>query len=245
VEKLYNELLKLVPSEARSKSHIILLHGEDTSYRNDTDRELLFRQESNFFWLTGCNLPDSHLVLNYEFGRTSGAYNSHLYIHEEDPLETLWSPAPPNLDEARKLFDARDIAFSKDLPRSLEEILKAHPNHVLHVLPSSNTFPTPPKEVTHQLATKEDRYLLAALHQARLIKEGFEIDLIKQANDISSRAHEVVMRLLGQGVRDRSLHLNGTNGVAKRSGPLMPSEWRISREAEAEAVFVASCRREG
>lgn len=120
--------------------------------------------------MTGCDLPDSHLVLSYEFGRTSGTCSSHLYIHEEDPLETLWSPAPPNLTEARKLFDAKVIGFSKELNKGLEEILKRHPQHVLHVLPSSNLFPAHPQGIQQHLASKSDSYLLTALHQARLIK---------------------------------------------------------------------------
>ena len=92
----------------------------------------------------------------------------------------------------------------------------------------------------------ETQYLLTAIHQARLTKDDYEISLIRKANDISSRAHEVVMRLLGQGVKDRAIYTNGTREAAKNKSPVrMPSEWRITKEAEAEAVFVATCRREG
>lgn len=92
----------------------------------------------------------------------------------------------------------------------------------------------------------DSQYLLTALHQARLTKDDYEIALIRKANDISSQAHEVVMRLLGQGVKDKSIYSNGTKRVAKEKPvQLMPSEWRIGKEAEAEAVFVATCRRAG
>ncbi|KAJ3752867.1 hypothetical protein EV360DRAFT_88325 [Lentinula raphanica] len=46
-----------------------------------------------------------------------------------------------------------------------------------------------------------DLFLLPALHQARLIKDQQEIDWIRKANEISSRAHEVVMRVLGKAVK--------------------------------------------
>jgi Xaa-Pro dipeptidase len=46
------------------------------------------------------------------------------------------------------------------------------------------------------------------------------------------------MRLLGQGVR-------GLVHRDKSGNPALPGEWLIEKEAEAEAVFVASCRREG
>jgi Xaa-Pro dipeptidase len=219
-----------------------VLTGERTSYRNDTDRELIFRQESNFFWLSGCDLPGSYLIL---YSMAPGSYVSHLFIPEEDPLEVLWSPAPPNLAQARTMYDATNIGFSKDFATSLSTILSNNANHMIHVLPSSDLFPSQSAEVTSHFGSATSQYLLDALHQIRLIKDEYEIELIKKANDISSRAHEIVMRLLGEGVRDLSRQTAGTEGVIQSNTPSMPSQWRITKEAEAEAVFVASCRREG
>ena len=34
-------------------------------------------------------------------------------------------------------------------------------------------------------------------------------------------------------------------GRSREGKLVMPGEWRIEKEAEAEAAFVASCRREG
>ena len=50
------------------------------------------------------------------------------------------------------------------------------------------------------------------------------------------------MRVLGQGVR-RAIRVPGAD--ERKGRPLLPGEWLIEREAEAEALFVASCRREG
>ena len=242
LEKLRNKLLGLLPQDVTDKTHIIVLAGERTGYRNDTDRELRFRQESNFFWLTGCDIPASYAILVCQSSATPAS--SYLFIPEEDPLETLWSPAPPSLQEARKLFDANHIGFSKDFTNCLTGILKKHPNHSIHILPESTQYPAHSADVRKR--STDSQYLLAAIHQARLTKDDYEIALIRKANDISSQAHEVVMRLLGQGVKDKSVYSGGTKRVAKeRPVPLMPSEWRIRKEAEAEAVFVATCRREG
>ena len=48
------------------------------------------------------------------------------------------------------------------------------------------------------------------------------------------------MRLLGKHAKDDIL---GVESVKDKL--TMPSDWRIEREAEAEAAFVAACRREG
>jgi Xaa-Pro dipeptidase len=100
-----------------------------------------------------------------------------------------------------------------------------------------------------------DAFLLGALHRARLVKDEDEIALIRcvpflshlssvnppcrKACEISSRAHETVMRVLGLGVRKGAPKFKKPQGAL-----LMPSEWLIEKEAEAEALFVASCRRE-
>ncbi|PVG02478.1 putative prolidase [Serendipita vermifera] len=238
-KRLHQKLVEMVPPEAADKTHIIILTGESTGYRHDTDRELSFRQESNFFWLSGCDLPGSFLML---YSMTPGSYISHLFIPEEDPLEVLWSPAPPSLAQAGDLYDVTNIGFSKDFTTSLTTVTSNITNHMIHVLPSSPLFPSQPTEVTSCLGSATSQYLLDALHQVRLIKDEYEIGLIKKANDISSRAHEVVMRLLGEGVKDQAHQNTSTNGIAD---PSLPSQWRITKEAEAEAVFVASCRREG
>ena len=234
----------MLPQSEQERVQIVLLKGQKTEYRNDTDRELVFRQESNFFWLTGCDLPNSLAVLVYQPGDLAKqpSYESHLFIPHEDPLETLWSPAPPNLEEARAIFDATTIGFTKDFAQSLKETLNRFMHCFVHTLPDSPQYPVHAVDLEQKQTSSQ--YLLTALHQARLTKYEYEIGLIKKANDISSRAHEVVMRLLGQGVKDVSV--NALNGVAKKKDkPLMPSEWRITKEAEAEAAFVASCRREG
>jgi len=49
------------------------------------------------------------------------------------------------------------------------------------------------------------------------------------------------MRVLGKAVKDK---IKGEDGAGV-DRPLLPGEWLIEKEAEAEAIFVASCRREG
>jgi len=125
---------------------------------------------------------------------------------------------------------------------------------VLHVLPTLPTLPAHLQDVPAGRAT--DEYLFRALALARLIKTEGELELMRKASDISSRAHEVVMRLLGKGVKTPPC-------ATKPTGVIMPADWLIEKEvrdtcyiiaymhfahrwqSEAEAVFVATCRREG
>lgn len=67
--------------------------------------------------------------------------------------------------------------------------------------------------------THTTRYLISALHESRRTKDSVEIDLMSRAAEITKGAHELLMRAVGSG--------------------------EIKDENEAEAVFVAHCRKHG
>ena len=131
---------------------------------------------------------------------------------------------------------------------------------MLHILPSPGAYPdhihsllsalvqTQQAKTTSPGTTLTDTYLMPALHRARLIKDDYEIAQIKMAIDISSHAHTVVMRVLGETViaelqRNRTSRRN----IESESDDIgaLPRQWLIHRESDVEAIFVASCRRNG
>ncbi|TFK68909.1 Creatinase/aminopeptidase [Pluteus cervinus] len=236
------EVLRLLPEADRLKTQIFLLAGEATGYRNDTDRELVFRQESNFNYLSGCSVPSSFVIITAQPTQPEPLVN--LYIPKAELADMMWSVPPPDIAEAQTKFAVSKIAYTSSLQDALNEIASTSTDAVYHTLPrNSPLFPVLQESYLQHLgnATITDQYLLPALHKARLIKDEYEIAEIRKANAISSRAHEVVMRLLGKAVKNAI-----PKGVdAGTSRPLLPGEWLIEKEAEAEAVFVASCRREG
>ncbi|CAE6485805.1 unnamed protein product [Rhizoctonia solani] len=247
--KTVEQLLGYLPDSDRVKTQILLLSGSTTPFRNDTDRELPLRQESNFFYLTGCDVANAHLMVTVtppNAASTSPKVKSTLYIPREDPLETMWSPPPPTLDAARSTHEADVIAYSDEFEAQVAEAVKSGET-VVHILPQTAQFPNISVVLLAALSTSGIasppviKYLLPALHSARLIKTEYEIELIRQANAISSRAHEVIMRVLGKDVNE----VGGRVATKKVNSAVMPGQWRIEKEAEAEAIFVASCRREG
>lgn len=154
----------------------------------------------------------------------------------------MWSIPPPSIEEASQTHDASRVAYLADLTEALLNFGKAFPDAIFHTLPiGSPLFPEIKGDISKLKLSPTDQYLLPALHQARLIKSEYEITQIRKANEISSRAHEVVMRTLGRAVKG---HIQREPGAAIER-PLLPGEWLIEKEAEAEAIFVASCRREG
>lgn len=228
--------------------------GESIGYRHDTDRELLFRQESNFFYLTGCDVPSSFFIASYNASSSSGtasrspSISPTLFIPEVNEADLMWSVPPPSIPEARKTHDVGNIEFCpSDFGETVEKVVKEFKGGIVHTLPTDrDLWPKIPEGYAQRLResaanglTVTDAYLLTALQQTRLQKDAKEIELIRRANAVSSRAHEVVMRVLGMVAKGKM------GGQAAQDRPLLPGEWLIEKEAEAEALFVASCRREG
>ncbi|THH09949.1 hypothetical protein EW145_g1658 [Phellinidium pouzarii] len=240
--KTFEKLIELLPEAARTKPQIALLAGAVTPYRNDTDREMPFRQESNFYYLSGCTIPGSYLLLVYQPGTSlSSAPALELFIPEAESADLMWSVPPPALEVAAAGHEATRVAHLSALTEAIANFFKAFPDALFHTLTlDSPLFPEIKSDYT-KLVSPTNAYLLSALHRARLIKTEYEITQIRKANEISSRAHEVVMRLLGRAVKGLIQKEPGA-GIER---PLLPGEWLIEKEAEAEAVFVASCRREG
>lgn len=120
----------------------------------------------------------------------------------------------------------------------------------LHTLPMTQEYPPLPEKVLDSTGVTGkatifqhcDEYLLKALHLARLTKTTAEIELIREACRISSGAHEVVMRELGRYAKKRAL---GDIPKQERTGKEAPRDWEVESEGDAEAVFVAACRRSG
>jgi Xaa-Pro dipeptidase len=240
------------------QTQIILVAGSTSHFRNDTDRELPVRQESNFYYLTGCDIPNSHVLItarlsglnphsNGTITANGGSIHSTLFIPREDPLQAMWSPPPPTLEDVRETHEAHDFAYSDEFGAMITSTAHQAGDAVVHILPHTPLFPHIPATILTALAVAGFTpppiitFLLPSIHAARLIKTPYEIGLIREANAISSRAHEVIMRVLGKDVKE----VGGKVSTEKNTAALMPGQWRIEKEAEAEALFVASCRREG
>ncbi|KAG6841656.1 hypothetical protein C0991_008641 [Blastosporella zonata] len=169
-----------------------------------------------------------------------------LFIPEANEDDIMWSVPPPSLAAASESHDVTRVDHPQSLQEALATLLTALPGALLHTLPrNSPLYPALPETYSVYALAQEsigvtDHYLFTALHNARLTKDAYEVEAIRRANAISSRAHEVVMRVLGQAIK-----AGVRQGAAAADRPLLPGEWLIEKEAEAEAVFVASCRREG
>jgi Xaa-Pro dipeptidase len=153
----------------------------------------------------------------------------------------MWSVAPPTLDEARAKLDSDEIEYTTKLKDKLSAF-----EGTIYTLPTTMEFPPLPVDLFETQATHNADVLRDALHVARMVKTEFEIELIREANRISSGAHEVLMRELGRYAKKRGQQSQGgSTGEKERTGKEGITDWEVESEGDADALFVAACRRMG
>jgi len=157
-----------------------------------------FRQDSDFLYLTGCQETPSLAV----FIPQHPQHRTVLFVRERDSFSELWNG--PMLGVA----DARDtLGFDLVLP--LSEFEKKIPEWMAF----ADTIywdTSPEQEFYEQLRPllqgsrlrrngAEILNVRDVLHELRLFKDELEIESLRVANAIASRAHEMAMRFVQPG----------------------------------------------
>jgi len=179
------------------KGNIALIGSASTRTRN-RDVDYPFRQDSDFYYLTGFNEPEALAV--FIPGREQGEYL--LFCREFDEKKALWEGAHAGLEGATKHFEADD-AFPIDdlndiLPGLLENKTKVfYPmgrdsdlDHSLlewikHIRSQSRNGAVAPGELVS---------LEHILHEMRLFKSTAELKLMRRAAEVSAAAHGSAMQ---------------------------------------------------
>ena len=180
------------------KGNIALISSAGVRVRN-RDVDYPFRQDSDFYYLTGFNEPDALAV--FIPGRTQGEYI--LFCREFDEKKALWEGAHAGLEGAITHFGADDsfpiddiddivsgmlenktkvfypMGRDTDLDHSLQEWIR-------HIRSQSRSGVVAPAE----LASIEP-----VLHEMRLFKSPAELKLMRHAAQVSAHAHVKAMQL--------------------------------------------------
>jgi Xaa-Pro aminopeptidase len=176
-----------------------------------------FRQDNNFYYLSGWSEPGAALVIFPEVAATettpARAYTEILFLPQHNKAQEKWTG--PKLgadspqaaattgfdrvadldkmhDELQKLFPPTGALIYTDLVEGDAPSLSQGSLQWLH---RTNTFPL-------QTSTADVRPLLA---QMRMVKDAGEIDLIRHATDASVAAHFAALRTIKPGLNEHDI----------------------------------------
>ncbi|GBF81748.1 aminopeptidase P N-terminal domain-containing protein [Aphanothece sacrum] len=157
------------------------------------DVEYNFRQDSDFFYLTGFNEPEAValLVPHHE------EHHFILFVQAKDPEKETWTGYRYGVEGAKELYGADEAYPITDLDEKLPEYLKkadriyyhlGRDKHFNDVIIShwQRLIATYPKRGTGPIAIEDTNQIL---HPMRQIKSPTELMLLRQAMEISAAAH--------------------------------------------------------
>ncbi|KAI8086706.1 peptidase M24, structural domain-containing protein [Halteromyces radiatus] len=172
---------------------IIYLNGNVMQERDNTDCELPFRQESNFYYVTGVNEPDFHVVIDIATKKTI------LVAPNIDPDHVMWMGLPDTLEEMQAKYDVDQVVYADKLNALVQTASK------IYTLPISKT--TAIDSVSSKLVDAAGQKKLEnAFIDARLIKADWEVEIMRKANKISSDAHIKLWKAAHPGCNEAQLH---------------------------------------
>jgi len=183
--------------EQIGKGNIAIIASANTRTRN-RDVDYPFRQDSDFYYLTGFNEPNA--LAAFIPGREQGQYI--LFCQEFDEKKALWEGAHAGLEGATEKYGADDSFPITDLADILPGLLENkhkvfYPmgrdpeldHHLMewitHIRSQTRSGINAPGELVS---------LEHTLHEMRLIKSSAEIKLMQKAADVSAKAHIRAMR---------------------------------------------------
>ena len=200
--KIYKDRRKQVL--AQMQNAIAILPSARMQTRSN-DTEFPFRQESNFYYLTGFNEPDCLLLLCKHGKKTKTV----LFLRERDPEMEMWVGKRLGVEAAAKDLGVDEAYDIKKLEEHLPKLLEGSSQLYL------DTFKEDPyidsvHKVCEALSHKRNVdvsphsyiHLNTIIEKKRLRKEPSEIQSIRKAIDITTQAHHAAMAMVKPGMKE-------------------------------------------
>lgn len=185
---------------------IAVLHSNDEMPRNG-DQYFSFRQNSDFFYLTGIEQEKSALVLfpNCPVKK----YREILFIRESNSLLETWYGHKLTKKEAGEISGIKNVQYMQEMEAIVNEAM----GYATNVYLNSNDYPKfKPEVISRDLRLAELMKKSYPLHTYqrlaplitlfRLQKQEEEVDQIKKACEITNNAFHRILKTLKPGITE-------------------------------------------
>ena len=162
------------------------------------DTEYPFRQDSDFWYLTGFDHPNATALL-----RTDGGPEYSLFVEPRNPEMETWTGYRPGVEGAREDYGADEAYPEAEFLNQLPDIVRQS-KQIYHVLGHTSEID---RAITNALdgmrlrsrnvGSPADTIVdpRSIVHEMRLYKEPAELDIMRRASAISREAHEAGAKL--------------------------------------------------
>ncbi|KAJ2230054.1 hypothetical protein H4R99_001079 [Coemansia sp. RSA 1722] len=169
-------------------SGVIFVRGGDIIVHPDSDTEYEFHQDSNFYYLSGVVEP------GYAAAYDIASDTAILFVNHVSADEAVWVGVPMSLEEQQAAYGFDQAHYTKDIAS------------IISALSPAKIFMLPHHQAPElQSLSIDQEMLIEAVHEARVFKDDYEIEVMRKANKISGSAHETLMREARVGMNEAEL----------------------------------------
>ncbi|WP_312289464.1 Xaa-Pro aminopeptidase [Stutzerimonas nitrititolerans] len=211
---------------ARMEPNSIAILPAAPMYIRNRDVEHVYRQDSDFQYLSG--FPEPEAVIALIPGREHGEYV--LFCRERDPERELWDGLRAGQDGAIAHYGADDAFPIGDIDDILPGLIEGR-ERVYYAIGTNETFDHQLMEWIKMIRSKarqgaqppsEFVALDHLLHDMRLYKSANEVKVMRHAAEISARAHVNAMRASRAGLHEYHLEAE-LDYEFRKGGAKMPA----------------------
>ncbi len=169
------------------------------------DLHFRFRQDSDFFYLTGFEEPDSFAVI-----APGRAQKYTLFVRPRDPAQEIWVGRRAGVEGAKKELGADEAFPTEEFEDKLLDLLDGaqklyyrlgvNPEIdklLIEKIASVRTLNRKPIEVPQTIIDPA-----TIIHEMRVVKSDEEIELMQTAADIAAEAHVEAMKAVRPGMKE-------------------------------------------
>lgn len=169
---------------------------------NDVEHE--YRQDSDLYYLTGFDEPQSLLVLTFPERKAT------LFVRPRDPEREIWDGPRAGLDGARAEFGADDAFVYAEVGQELPRLLENR-KRLYYRLGRDRAFDERVLDGIDRLRAKQRKGIAwpteivdpaTLLHEMRLFKDSLEVAVMRRAAEITAEAHLRAMAAVRPGMHE-------------------------------------------
>lgn len=182
-------------AQGKARDAIIYLEAQKTRMVEDDDQAMHFRQRRYFFYLSGCKLPGAYLIYSIPLDKLT------LFIPPVDPDSVIWEGLPESREEALAKYNVDEVKYTNEINAALAAYGPSQSTTVFamaeHVSEHITFLP---------FAATEFESLRTAIDECRVVKDSYEVALIRKANQISTLAHLEAQKVARTATNEEQLY---------------------------------------
>lgn len=207
MQSIFSERRSQLSEKVLEDSAIIISSASVKSRISDT--EYAYRQDSNFYYLSGYEEPESLLLIRPDHDKEKFV----MFCRERDPLREQWDGFRTGQEGAIEQYGA-DVAHSiNSINQMMPSLLEGVKNIYFSMsapcgvdLKISDWIESIRKNTRAGAEPPQNLLSLdSILHEMRLIKEDYEMNLMRQAANITTEAHVRAMQAVTPGMFEYQL----------------------------------------